>query len=245
MKVAIISDIHGNVYALEQVLAEIEHEGPYQIVCLGDVIAFGPQPVEALHRVRELGCPVVMGNCDDFFVQWPLPEEDSLNYARVKWAAEQLSPEDIAFMASFKPAVSVPLENGDALLCFHGSPRSNTEMILPTTPEADLAKMLGDFDATVMIGGHTHQQMIRRLPETLLANAGSIGMSFNPADHALVMPWAEWAEIESTDRGLSVSLRRTSLDTTEMKARTSSSTMPGLDAWLAARQAPKRKSPGG
>lgn len=235
MKVAIISDIHGNLHALERVLEQIDREGPYQIVCLGDVIAFGPQPVEVLHRIRLLGCPVIMGNCDDFFVRWPLPEENSLNYAQVKWAAGQLSPEDSAFMASFRPAVSVPLENGETLLCFHGSPRSNTEIILAATPEEELTKMLGDFDATVMIGGHTHLQLIRRLPHTLLANAGSIGMAVAPANRNRFMPWAEWAEIEATDTGLNVELRRTFLDTTELKARAASSAMPGIKEWLAAR----------
>jgi putative phosphoesterase len=235
VKVAVISDIHGNLYALERVLDQIDHEGPYQIVCLGDVIAFGPQPVDVLHRIRTLGCPVVMGNCDDFFVRWPLPEEDNLNYARVKWAAEQLSPEDIAFMASFRPAVSVPLENGESLLCFHGSPRSNTEIILAGMPEEELAGLLDDAHATVMIGGHTHLQMIRRLPHTLLVNAGSIGMPSSPGDRSHFMPWAEWAEIEATDSGLDVELRRTFLNTAELKARAAASTMPGIKEWLAAR----------
>jgi putative phosphoesterase len=235
MKVAVISDIHGNLYALERVLEHIDREGPYQIVCLGDVIAFGPQPAEVLHRIRVLGCPVVMGNCDDFLVHWPLPEEEGLNYARVKWAAEQLSPEDIAFMSSFRPTVSVPLDGRDTLLCFHGSPHSNTDVILATTPEEELAPMLAGFDASVMIGGHTHAQMIRRTPGTILANAGSIGMPSNPADRSRFMPGAEWAEIESTEAGLSVSLRRTPLDAVQMKEQASGSSMPGLGEWIAAR----------
>lgn len=236
MKVAIISDIHGNLYALERVLEDIEREAPDRIVCLGDVIAFGPQPDEVLKRVRDLGCPVVMGNCDVFFVEWPLPAEDSLNYDRVKWAAERLSPSDLEFMASFQPTVAVPLQDGASLLCFHGSPRSNTEMILATTPEDELAEMLSGFDARVMVGGHTHLQLIRRMPETVVANAGSIGMPFNPGDHSTFVPWAEWALFEFSDGGLSVGLRRTALDVAEMTARATNSGMPGIEQWLAARR---------
>jgi putative phosphoesterase len=235
VKIAIISDTHGNLYALEQVFAELEREQPDRTVCLGDVIAFGPQPIEVLHRVRDLGCPVVMGNCDDFFVRWPLPEHESPMYQQVKWAAERLGPEDIDFIRTFQPTVTVPLVDGQTLLCFHGSPRSNTEIILATTPDDELSAMLPGVNATVMIGGHTHLQMIRRIPETLVANAGSIGMPFNPRDRSQFMPWAEWALIESSERGLSVDLRRTPLDTEAMKARAAGSSLPGLEEWLAAR----------
>lgn len=236
MKVAIISDIHGNLYALERVLEEIEREAPDRIVCLGDVIAFGPQPVQVLRRVRELGCPVVMGNCDDFFRQWPLPEEDGLNYAQVKWAAEQLSPADREFISSFQPTVTIPLQNGASLLCFHGSPRSNTQIILATTPDEELATMLQGARHPVMIGGHTHLQMIRRMPGTLVANAGSIGMPADPADRSVFVPWAEWALVETSDTALSVDLRRTRLDVEEMITRASRSDMPGIQEWIAARR---------
>lgn len=236
MKVAVISDIHGNLYALERVLQHVEQENPEQIVCLGDVVAFGPQPVEVLRRMHGLDCPVVMGNCDDFFVQWPLPEEDGLNYAQVKWAAEQFSPEDRKFMASFQPTVTVQLENDASLLCFHGSPRSNTEVILATTPDDELEAMLGGRENTIMFGGHTHLQMIRRMPGTLVANAGSVGMPADPRDRSVFVPWAEWALIESSDAGLSVDLRRTPLDVEAMTARAAESDMPGIGEWIAARR---------
>lgn len=247
MKVAIISDIHGNLYALDRVLQEVEREQPDQTVCLGDVIAFGPQPREVLNRIRALGCPVVMGNCDDIFVHWPLPEEEGLIYAQAKWAAEQLTPDDRGLMASFQPTVSLPLGAGQSLLCFHGSPRSNTEIILATTPDEELSEILSGNEATVMIGGHTHLQMVRRMPGTLVANAGSIGMPSNPENRSVFVPWAEWAMIESSGAGLSVSLRRTPLDAAEMAAQAEGSSMPGIDQWIEARGpiSPERESPEG
>ncbi|MBI3286567.1 MAG: metallophosphoesterase family protein [Chloroflexi bacterium] len=74
MRVAIFSDIHGNLVALEAILAEIERERVDQMICLGDVAATGPQPAETLHRLRELNCPVVMGNTDARFLN-PQPFE--------------------------------------------------------------------------------------------------------------------------------------------------------------------------
>ncbi len=67
MRIALISDIHGNFVALQTVLADIEHEHIDQIVCLGDVTADGPQPVETIRRIQDLGCPVVRGNTDEWF----------------------------------------------------------------------------------------------------------------------------------------------------------------------------------
>jgi predicted phosphodiesterase len=65
MRVALVSDIHGNAVALRTVLKTVEQEDPDRIVCLGDVVANGPQPSESLEMITELGCPVVMGNVDE------------------------------------------------------------------------------------------------------------------------------------------------------------------------------------
>jgi predicted phosphodiesterase len=176
-----------------------------------------------------------MGNCDVWFPQWPLPYEDNLTYAQVAWAAEKLSPEDRAFIAGFQPTVTVQL-GGTTLLCFHGSPRSNSELIVSTTPEDELGAMLAGYESDVMIGGHTHAQMVRRLPGALLVNAGSIGMPFAPPIRDVNPPWAEWATVEASDEGLSVALRRTPLDVEAMVAGAAETDMPGLDRWTANRR---------
>ena len=64
MRIALLSDIHGNLIALESVLAELAKESPNQIVCLGDIVEGGPQPHAVLERLQRLGCPIVMGNTD-------------------------------------------------------------------------------------------------------------------------------------------------------------------------------------
>ena len=100
MRLGLISDIHGNLLALDAVLEELEREGVDEIVCLGDV-AVGPQPAEALARVRELGCPVVMGNWDAAFISGMPEPKDEVGEMLVEignWWAAFLSPDDRTFM---------------------------------------------------------------------------------------------------------------------------------------------------
>jgi putative phosphoesterase len=235
MNLAIISDIHGNSHALDRVLDEIARERFDRIVCLGDVVAFGPQPAEVVGRLRALDPPTIMGNCDDFLADWPLPEEDSLMYRQIRWAAERLTPEDITYMRGFSPTVTIPL--GDAtVLCFHGSPRSNREIILSTTPEDQLSAMLAGTQATVLIGGHTHLQMVRHTISGLVVNAGSVGLpriASGIEDPFINPAWAEWAAITTNEGRLSVELRRTPLDVPTMLATAEATGMPGVEEWSA------------
>ncbi|MBI5031198.1 MAG: metallophosphoesterase family protein [Chloroflexi bacterium] len=136
MRIALISDIHGNFIALQTVLTDIERAHIDQIVCLGDVTANGPQPVETIRRINGLGCSVVRGNTDEwFFVPQtydPNSEKERKLMVMLEWAMHKFLPDDIEFMRSFQPRVELPLDNGNKLLCFHGSPQSNTEVILAT-----------------------------------------------------------------------------------------------------------------
>src|SRR5215470_13131292 len=146
MRTAIIADIHGNLVALDAALAEIGAEGVEQIVCLGDVAATGPQPTQVLARLRGLGCPLVMGNADAYLLD-PKPTENAegeqQKIAEIDvWCAGQLSAEDRAFIAGFRPTASVPLGNGVTLLAYHGSPRSFDEAVMVETPDEALAEML-------------------------------------------------------------------------------------------------------
>jgi predicted phosphodiesterase len=223
--------------ALEVVLTALKQDRVDRIVCLGDVAAMGPQPVEVVRHLRALDCPVVMGNCDVWFTEWPLPEEEGDPiFEQVRWAVERLSPEDIAFMRGFQPTVRVALDEQADLLCFHGSPRSNEEVILATTPEEQLDEMLGDSNATVMIGGHTHMQMVRRHRDGIVANAGSVGRPRNPAtglERYRIPPWAEYALVSGSGGVVSVELKRIPLDVESMSRMAAGSGLPNVEEWIA------------
>ena len=239
-RLALISDIHGNLVALEAVLADIAARGIARIVCLGDIAATGPQPHEVARRIRELGCPVVMGNTDAWLLE-PAPRENPDDTGRVideidLWCAEQLSADDRALLASFAPTVTVSLDGGKRLLCYHGSPRSYFDRISPDTPNEQIAEWLAGTDADLYAGGHTHVQMLRRYQKSLLINPGSVGMPVNPTWPGPDMrnpAWAEYAVVECDGERLSVALQRVPFDTAALVGVARSCGMPHADVWSA------------
>lgn len=220
-RVAIIADIHGNLPALEAVLAEIAAEGIERVLCLGDVATLGPQPREVIARLRMLGCPVVMGNTDATLLA-PQPEHDegaaggdlSNEYFDRKTAG-QLTADDRAYLRTFQPTISLLLDDGATLLCYHGSPRSYHERITAETPDETLHEMLAATPAQVYAGGHTHQQLLRRHRDALVINPGTVGFAKDtvpPGAPVRNPPWAEYAVITSGGGRLDVSLRRVPFD---------------------------------
>jgi putative phosphoesterase len=239
MKLAIISDIHGNLVALEAVLADIERERVDQIICLGDIAYGGPQPRQVLALLRELAIPIVQGNTDAFFINEPKPDPNSESdegiLRVIAWARTEFSAGDLEFFKTFEPRMDFALDGGKNLLCFHGSPRSNTERILATTPDAELAAILGNYRAAVMTGGHTHIQMFRRLESSIIINPGSVGMPFERdaqgKDHR--PGFSEYALVTSVGEDLRVELRRVRLDVDAVIAAISVSALPEAEKLIA------------
>lgn len=218
-RVAIFSDIHGNLPALDAVLAEIAAEDIERMVCLGDVATLGPQPHEVIARLRALRCPVVMGNTDAILLT-PQPAEGSTddewrNEAFDRWCAAQLTADDLAYLRTFQSTISLPLGDEATLLCYHGSPRSYNERITAETPDEVLHRMLAETPAQLYVGGHTHQQLLRRHREALVLNPGTVGFAkdaISPAAPVHNPSWAEYAVITSDGGRLDVSLRRVPFD---------------------------------
>ena len=234
MQLGLISDIHGNRLALDAVVEELEREGVDQIVCLGDV-AVGPQPAESLQGIRELGCPVVMGNWDAAFLgDMPKPRDEvgRMLVEIGEWWAAFLTPEDRAFMASFQPRLALELD-GRSAVCFHGSPHSYDDWIFATTPDEELRAMLDGFDQPIFLGGHTHLQLIRRFEEAVIVNPGSVGLPFREwwPRPVRISPWAEYGIVRSGDGRLSIELRRTPYDVDAFLAMSLESGMPHAEWW--------------
>lgn len=247
MLLAVLSDIHGNLPALEAVLAELERERVDELVCLGDV-ALGPQPAETVARVRSLGCAAVMGNWDAWLIEGFPPAQGGPSgkfLEQGKWWGQRLSAKDRAFVRTFAPRIELQL-GGVPALCFHGAPSSYDDMILATTPHEDLLRMLEGFDHPLMLAGHTHVQLVRVIEGTLVVNPGSIGLPFRGlplGELQLISPWAEYALVRVDDGRLSVDLRRTSYDVDEMLERTIDSGAPHAEWWAATWVRPDSRLP--
>jgi putative phosphoesterase len=234
MRVALIADIHGNAPALDAVLSEIEREGVDEIVCLGDV-PVGPQPVETLERIEALGCRVVMGNWDAYFLDgFPAPAGE-LGRRLVEigtWWADKLTDGHRAFMRGFQPVLEVEAGGRVLLVAFHGSPRSFDDAILAATPDDELAAMLAGSSAPILAGGHTHFQLVRRHGQALVVNPGSVGLPFSsPAEVMHISPWAEYGLVAIEDGSLAVELRRTAYDLDAFLEMLRGSGMPHADWW--------------
>lgn len=241
MRVAVISDIHGNAIALDAVLADLRQQAVERVVCLGDAIQGGPLPAEVVARLRELACPVVLGNADAWLLTGvETGGEGTSDHQRAvrAWSLARLSDADRAFIGAFQPTVEVSLPAGRRLLCFHGSPGSFDDIIFPETPPAEVLGYFGPHLPAILTGGHTHLQQLRRLGGTsFFFNPGSVGFAYEPrqADGGFrADPWAEYAILTVQDDGLvALEFRRVPFDLAAWRRAVREGGMPDADAILA------------
>jgi putative phosphoesterase len=223
MRIAVISDIHGNCFALEAALADIRRRAIDQIVCLGDAIQGGAQPAETVACLRALACPIVMGNADAWLLSGintsPHETVTSQQEEVRQWSLSRLSSADRQFIEHFQPTIEIALEGGHRLLCFHGSPHSFDDLIFPETPVEEMQRLLGSFAPAIMTGGHTHTQQMRRVGTGIFFNPGSIGVAYDrqlPDEQFRLDPWAEYAILSSEGEQLGIEFRRVPYDVAEL-----------------------------
>ena|SRR5947209_9309789 len=239
VKVALVSDIHGNAVAFDAVLDDISDHEVDAIVCLGDVATLGPEPSAVLDRLRRLGCLCVRGNHDDYLLQPDLVDDHSESpdiREAINWARDQLTGPDLDQVAGFVDRANVELD-GTVLTVFHGCPDSNTVDLLATTPPEDLDLLLSETGA-LLAGGHTHLQMVRQHRGKLLVNPGSVGLPFVERvagrPPTLMAGIAEYAIVEVDAGRVGVSLRRVPVSLAAVSAAVHGSQNPFGPALLAA-----------
>jgi putative phosphoesterase len=196
LRVAALYDIHGNLPALDAVLAEVDAD----VIVVGGDAVMGALPAETLERLRLLDGDVrfIRGNADRevYDDKKGLAPPEMLEYARSRLSAEQLE-----FMRSWPLTLSV----GRVLFC-HATPRSDEEILTRISPDERWGDALAGIDADVVVCGHTHVQFERSIGDVRLVNAGSVGM---PYEHD---PGAYWALIDASD----VEFRRTECQTPDL-----------------------------
>lgn len=228
MRIAVLSDVHGNCLALETVLEDMKKTGFDRIVCNGDMIQSGPQPHETVQLLREMKCSIVMGNSDAWLMSgietdaYLISEErrKKLDIVR-EWSLSKLNEDDRVFINAFQPTITVELGHGRNLLAFHGSPTSFDQFLLPSTPENEFQEILKLFADNILTGGHMHLQYTRRLRDSqnFFFNPGSVGVAYNheqSSDKGLLDPWAEYALLTVEGMQTSLEFRRIPLDMEKM-----------------------------
>jgi putative phosphoesterase len=176
VRVAALYDVHGNLPALEAVLAEVPDDAT--ILVGGDVVAGGDRPGETLERLRALGDRVlwIRGNADRELT----PGEEGLAPPGALDATRAaLSDEQIAFLHGLPPTVQI----GRTLYC-HATPRNDVDVFTERTPEDRLAPIFAGVAADVVVCGHTHAQFDRTIAGKRVVNSGSVGMPYEDAPGA-------------------------------------------------------------
>ena len=207
-RVAVLSDVHANPWALQAVLADVARAGVEVVVNCGDLVA-GPWPDEVVDLLAGCAIPVVhvRGNGDrmvadahDDLPGWrddvPAPA-----LAAITWAARHLGDDERALVGAMPLTVELNVEGVGTVAFFHATPTSDEEIILPTSPEGDVTAALDGLEARVAVCGHTHLPDDRDVGGRRWVNAGSVG---KPFDH----PAPSWLLL-----GPDVALRRCPYDT--------------------------------
>lgn len=239
--IAVIADVHGNLPALEAVLADMLRYDVDEVLCLGDVANLGPRPSASLKRVQALEPMTVMGNTDAYLLEPRTiadvanPNEATTMFLDIeRWSAEQLDDADRQFVRGFAPSLSLE-RGGLEVVAYHGSPRNYDEPVRPLTPDETLDEWFADHPGRLYLGAHTHEQFVRRYRDAIVANPGSVGMSFVKAfstDDGRNLPVAEYALLQVLAGEPNLHLRRVPYDLATYRDAVNESGMPHAEAWL-------------
>lgn len=187
MKVAIIADIHGNLQALDAVLADLETVGPDRLVINGDLVNRGPDSVAVMRRLDGLAAAVTLGNHDDLMIKWfdrssDLPAEwfDDPFWSSTGWTAQRLADSGLLDRLRVLPMHHrIEVAGAPSLLITHGSPRHYREGYGRFLSDAHIEEIVQRYPADLYIGSHTHQPFERAWGRHLFLNTGAVGAPFN------------------------------------------------------------------
>ena len=209
-RIALFSDVHGNLPALETVLADIDAASIEERYCLGDLVGYGPWPAEVVERIRSLGIPTVQGNYDEGIgnrrgqcgCYYPTDQARSDGAASYAFTDAHIGDADAAWLARLPSQIRFE-EDGVRVLLVHGSPRQVNEYLLQDRKDRQLARLAAEADADVVCVGHVHVPYHRSMPAAggtagtvHYVSSGSVG---KPKDGD---PRACWVELVMGSRNV-------------------------------------------
>lgn len=209
MRVAVFSDVHGNLAALEAVLAELDRLGPLdRVVCAGDVALFGPSPAEVIDLLRARGVETVRGNTDDWVLRaagrapspggepapYAVPEPSAQAAAHAAWCAAHLEPGHLDWLAALPLALRISPAPGGDLLVVHATPHTphaDVRLCAPGLPAAEARAAFGDAGARVVAFGHRHGGFVAAYEGLTLVNVSSVSIppEHRPVAACVLLAW--------------------------------------------------------
>lgn len=194
MKIALFSDIHANLPALEACLADIDRQKPDAIYCLGDLVGYNIWPNEVINIIRQRGIPTIAGNydfgigraSDDCGCAYKTDEEKDMGKVSISYTNSIVGQEERQYLRTMPAHIRVEFQlNNDRmnLLLVHGSPRKINEYLFEDRDEKSMLRIMEQADADVMCFGHTHKPYHRVLADdTHFRHAINIGSVGKPKD---------------------------------------------------------------
>ena len=227
MRTAIVSDIHGNLTALEAVLADLRWSSPDVILHGGDLAANGACPAEVVDRIRDLGWPGVLGNTDEMLwspdglakLAAKSPKLQSLlkNFEEmIPWTCASLGEDRIRWLRTLPY-----LQRQGSLALLHASPDNLWQAPLPGASDLELQSVYRSLEAPIVVYAHIHRPYVRKLEGMTLANSGSVSLSYDGD------PRASYVLLDGED----VTIRRVEYDLQSEVDALPASGMPHAD-WL-------------
>jgi putative phosphoesterase len=235
--VAVVTDIHANLPALQAALARIDELGIEQIYCGGDLVGYGPHPNEVVALIAEREIPTIYGNYDyaiardfdDCGCAYITPHDRELGQRSVAWTLEHTDQASKDFMRELPFDLRFPVGGTDVHLV-HGSPRKVNEYLFEDKPASLYERLAAAESDQVLVFGHTHKPWVREFGDVLFVNCGSVG---KPKDGDAR---GAFAILAATPGGIEVTIERVEYDAEAVAREVAASGLPSefADKLLAA-----------
>jgi len=206
-RLAILSDIHGNLPALEAVLQDLTQFRVDHVIVAGDAIDRGPFSVQVLERVTHNGWAVIRGNAEFYLLDYNTPRapaewSDPTLFPLHPRLHRQLNGRWLTAIAAWPDTLSLRFPDAPPIRVVHGSPRSLRELIYPISTDAEIEAMLAGVEETTVVAGHTHLAIERRVGHWHILNPGTVGI---PVDGVMS---ASYMLLEGNEEGWQPTFRR-------------------------------------
>jgi putative phosphoesterase len=225
---AVITDIHGNLLALQAALAQIEELGIESVFCGGDLVGYGPHPNEVCALISEREVPTIYGNYDyaiareeeDCGCAYVTPHDRELGQLSVDWTLAHTSRDSKDYMRGLPFDLHFPVGEVDVHLV-HGSPRKVNEYLFEDKPASLYERLAAGECDPVLLFGHTHKPWVREYGGVLFVNCGSVG---KPKDGD---PRGAFAVLGAATDGVDVTIERVVYDAEAVAAEVRAAGLPG------------------
>ncbi|SDH05879.1 phosphoesterase, MJ0936 family [Alteribacillus persepolensis] len=213
MRIALLSDIHGNARALKAVLHDLQKQKIDRMYILGDICYRGPEPKNALETVRSSPAKVLKGNADEWVVRGVLRNEVPdqalaiMNQER-DWTLERLTADDLNYLENLPESFVEQFSDAATMHAFHATPSSLFDVVAKDQPDEQIADAFisADTNANIIVYGHIHTPFIKTIGNKTFINTGSVGLPFDGD------PRPSYVLLHVTDDTFSASIERVSYD---------------------------------